>query len=254
MTVSGFAAAGAAAGRIGYNVSQTKTLMQNIEACYNSLGTTIQSEWETVQATLKSNWVGEDEQDFEDKLAKRISEMYTNTYNLCNNSLSTIFNLAKAWHEFQQKNKIEGSNVGSSSFGLEELQVSPKDSIVQAKIETIGDDVDRGLVNPSSASAITQSLEKFKTTLQSKITEMIDAISVNSAFFGEQAGSIKKYVEKVGDGMAEIITAIKDLYVALETLAGTSYTTASSDVAGKMDEGVSNIETSLGDLGDTRWV
>ena len=127
------------AGRTGYNVNQIKTLMDNIEECYNKLGTTVQSGWETVSSTLKQNWVGEDEQDFEGKLAERISNMYVNTYNLANNSLITIYDLAKAWYDFQKKNKLEGgtSIAVDSSFGLEQKALTQNEEKINVNAKNI---------------------------------------------------------------------------------------------------------------------
>lgn len=243
------------AGRTGYNVTQTKTLMENIEECYNNLGTTVQSGWESLSTTLKTNWVGEDEQDFEAKLAERISNMYVNTYNLANNSLTTIYDLAKAWYDFQAKNKLEGggATAGDSSFGLEQIQLTQNDKIVEAKIESIADDVDRGLVNDGSSAAVKTALEEYKTSVQTKINEMIDAVTVDSAFFGEQVTSIKNFVNKVGTAMGEVVSAIKDMYDALDTLADSSYTSSSTEVTSQMESASSNIESSLSDLGSSRW-
>lgn len=243
------------AGRTGYNVNQIKTLMDNIEECYNKLGTTVQTGWETVSSTLKQNWVGEDEQDFEGKLAERISNMYVNTYNLANGSLSTIYELAKAWYDFQKKNKLEGGTAMAvdSSFGLEQKTLTQNDKIVEAKIQTIGDDVDRGLVSDGSTAAIKSALEDYKTSMQTKINEMIDSVTVDTAFYGEQSTSIKGFVDKVGLAMGEVVSAIKDMYDALDIIADSSYSTAASDVASQMKDAAGNVESSLSDLGKSRW-
>ena len=240
--------------RTGYNVSQIKTLMENIEECYNNLGTTVQNGWEPVKTALKANWVGEDEQDYESGLADRISSMYVSTYNLAQNALGIIYNLADSWYKFQQGNKIFGTAATDSTFGLEQITLTQNDKVVEATIESIGDDVDRGLVSESSAGTIKEALSTYKTSVQSKIAEMIDSITVDTAFYGEQSTSIKSFVDKVGTAMGEVVTAIKDLNDAVDQLADSQYSTASTTFTGDIDTAKSNVESELeSGLGDTRW-
>lgn len=240
--------------RTGYNIARIKELMTNIEQCYNNLGSTIQTGWENMSATLRREWVGEDEQDFETKLGERISSMFVNTYDLANNSLTTIYDLAKAWYDFQNKNTLTGADaVGSVTFGLEPVTLTKNDKIINVVLTTIGDDVDRGLVNGNSAEVIKQALVDYKASIQSKINEMIESVTVDTAFFGSQSYNIKWFVEQVGTAMGEVLSAIKDMHDALDVLANSSYTKASESVGGNIYNAGHTLNSSLNDLGESRW-
>jgi len=244
------------AGRTGYNVTKTKELMGNIEECYNNLTSLVQTGWENVQTTLQSNWVGEDEQDYEVKLAARISELFVSTHGFAQNAVTSLYDLAKGWYDFQQANKLDqGPTGGESSFGLEAIQLTKNEKIVEAKLITITDDMDRGLVNDASAENIRAALENYKTSIRSQINEMMDAVTVDSAFFGEQATSIKAFVSKVGSAMGEVITALKDMYDRLDELANANYSKSSEEATNTFGESgnVKTIESDLSTLESARW-
>ena len=179
--------------------------------------------------------------------------MYKSTYELAKKAIGDIFELANSWNEFQKTNILEGAEVGGiNEFDLEEVTLTANDTILEFKSEDIGDDVDRGLVNSGSSNAIKNALEDYKTTIQTKINEMINAVPVDTAFFGDQASSIKTYIDEVGTGMGEVVTAVKDLYDALDQLADSNYTNASETVTTEVDKATQSINSSLEGMG-TRW-
>ena len=91
---------------IGYNVKRANELMESIAQAYKDLGIYTKEQWDGVLYILQGQWIGEDEQDFEKRLADRICTLYLNASELANNSIETIAGLAQAWHDFQQKNTI----------------------------------------------------------------------------------------------------------------------------------------------------
>lgn len=247
---------------IGYNVNKANELMDNIAKAYENMGIYTREQWEGVYKTLQANWIGEDEQDFETKLAQRICDLYINAYNLAQSSIDTIDGLITAWHEFQQKNTLNGKEsagkksflwFGGNKFGSDKPTIRKIDDIVKEHLVALDNNTDRGLQAADSKAKIQSSIDTFVGQIKSKTNDLFDEIQTNQAFFGEQTTTIKNYITKVGDAIAEVTIAIKDMYTALDQLTGSSYTKATEDVSSQFTEANSKVDQSLNDLGQTRW-
>ena len=252
---------------IGYNVNKAKDLMENIARAYENMGIYTKEQWEGVYRTLQTHWVGEDEQDFETKLAARICNLYLNAYNLAQSSIDTIIGLVNAWHEFQKKNTLDGSAsagnkgfgglgwgiLGANQFSIEAPQIRKIEDIVQPHLVSLTNDTNRGLKDASSKATIQTAVDTFVAQIKAQTAALFDEIQTNQAFFGEQTNTIKSYITKVGDAIAEVTIAIKDMYSALDQLVGTSYTSAQSDIQNQFTQASTSVEQSLTDLGSTRW-
>ena len=239
---------------IGYNVKQANELMDNIAEAYKNLGIYTREQWNGVVDALQANWVGEDEQDFEQKLADRICNLYLNASNLAEGCVNTIAGLAQAWYDFQSRNTLDGeSAIGKSKINIDIPKIKKDDQIVKAKIKTISNNEDRGLRDASSKANIQEAVNTFVGQIKAKTDGLFQEIDANAAFFGDQTANIKSYVEKVGSAIAEVTIAVKDMHEALEKLANSSYTTASSDIKEQFTQASSNVESSLNDLGNSRW-
>ena len=247
---------------IGYNVDKANTLMAQIASAYDSLGKTIGDNWSTVSASLRDNWIGEDELYYEENVVDRINKMYQNAYNLANIAVGTIEAIATAWWDFQKKNIFDDPNNkdGISSMGEIKLNVptiTKNESILTFTSITIDNTTDRGLKSASSAATIKGTIENFVEKVKTTMSNLID-LDVANAFFGEQTEKIKQYLEHVANAMVEVTLAIKDLYNALDSLAKSRYTEQSSSVstfAGDemktVDAKINDKETGVGS--DTRW-
>ena len=237
----------------GYNKKQAEEVMEKIVKGYQELGSTIENEWPSVVKTLQDEWIGEDEQDYETKLAEKINTLYANAHALVQSACETITGLTTSWHEFQLQNTVDGSVTSSRGEGVAEMPTIPSgDQIVKAKEKTFGANDDRGLKQDSSASTIKTSVETYVNAIKSKSNGLYSEITTEKAFFGEQTSSINQYIVKVGDAIAEITVAIKDLYDALDRLAGTKYVESSSTVSQTFGENANTIEQSVSDL-EGRW-
>ena len=239
---------------IGYNVKQANELMDNIADAYKDLGIYTREQWNGVVDALQANWVGEDEQDFEQKLADRICNLYLNASNLAEGCINTIAGLSQAWYDFQSRNTLDGeSAIGKSKINIDIPKIKKDDQIVKAKIKTISNNEDRGLRDASSKANIQEAVNTFVGQIKQKTDGLFQEIDSNTAFFGDQTANIKSYIEKVGSAIAEVTIAVKDMNEALEKLANSSYTTASADIKEELTKASSNVETSLNDLGNSRW-
>lgn len=239
---------------IGYNVKQANELMENIADAYKNLGIYTKDQWEGVTDTLQNNWVGEDQQDYEKRLAERICQLYINSYELVNGCVNTIAGLAQAWYDFQQKNTLSGEQAeGKGKINIDIPKIKKDEEIVKSKPKSISNNDDRGLKDASSKTTIQGAVDNFVNQVKQKTQGLFGEIEANNAFFGDQTSIIKTYIEKVGAAVGEVTVAVKDMYEALDKLASTSYTSAVESISNEFTTASSNVETSLNDLGSSRW-
>lgn len=242
-------------GRIGFNVKKTNDLMANVAKAYNDLGIYTQEQWQPLITVLQNNWIGEDEQDFEKELAKRICTLYTNAYDLVNSCVNTLAGLAQAWYDFQQKNTLSGAAAESrGAIDIDIPSITKVDPIVEPKTKEFSNDTDRGLSSSSSKTSIQQAVETFVNDIKKETSGLFEAIQVNNAFFGGQTSTIKTYVEKVGVAVGEVTVAVRDMYEKLDQLASTNYNTATTDINTQMGTSTTEVETRVNDLGNSKWV
>ena len=117
----------------------------------------------------------------------------------------------------------------------------------------IAADADRGLQSATSGSTIQFSMSQFIGDIRTKTNGLFEEIQTNNAFFGEQTQTIKAYVEKVGYAIGEVTVAVKDMYDELSRLAFSSYTSATENVSTQFNEISGQVESSLDELGQSRW-
>lgn len=248
---------------IGYNVKQANELMEKIAEAYKNLGIYTPQQWQGVSRTLQDNWVGEDEQDFEAKLADRICNLYNNAYNLVQSSLDTIEGLVNAWFEFQQKNTLSGDSStgnpggwlgwGGNKFGVDKPTIKKNEKIIEPKLIQLTNETDRGLQAADSKAKIQDSINTFVNDIKKQTATLFEEIQTNQAFFGDQTTTIKSYIDKVGDAVGEVTVAVKDMYTALDQLAGSSYSSTVESISEQFNQASGNVDTSLNDLGNSRW-
>ena len=241
---------------IGYNIKKVEELMGEMATAYKDYGSFINQQWAQVQNTLRTNWIGEDELDYEKRLVERLCNLYANSYELAKTSIDVLADLAKAWYDFQKNNSITGeaiANVGN--FSITKPTITKNEKIIEFVTKTIGPEEDRGLKDASSATTIQESLSSFVKGLKMMASQKFNlSNSSNAAFFGEQASAITKYVNKVGIAIGEVNIAINDMYTAIATLAGSQYTTSSSTAADAAAGFSTQLDGSLAEMDKgTRW-
>ena len=89
---------------VGYNVQKASDLMQALATKYAGLDQTIVSEYKKVSATLRENWVGEDEQHYEQYLANKFNYLYAQSGKLVEVAVQNIYATTQSWIEFQREN------------------------------------------------------------------------------------------------------------------------------------------------------
>ena len=74
---------------IGYNVAEAQKLIDSIVATYNQMSTKIGEEWPSFTQTMQTEWVGPDEVNMQNVIAKRLIELHEN----CRNTVQQTDNI-----------------------------------------------------------------------------------------------------------------------------------------------------------------
>lgn len=220
---------------IGYNVAEAQKLIDSIVATYNQMSTKIGQEWPEFAKTMQTEWIGPDEVNMQNIIAKRLIELHENCRTTVQQTANNLVELEKNWRAFQIKNKIDG-NVDASS--IKELD-APSDLSSNIR-ETVNDNFsitfaegqNLGLANGvASATNIQAKASEFSTSVANYVKQIYNEIDANKAFFGEQQeAGIRAYLDKIGTGLGQYLTCFKDLNDALTNLAGKSYSQSAGEV------------------------
>ena len=246
------------AGAIGYNVANAKKLADDVVDIHTQLKQTITSEWDALLSIMEREWVGEDEQNFEDIFSKRICTLYVNSYNLTKSCAEDILRLINSWSTFQHNNVLSSSSNGGGMASIVEVNIPAltDEEIVKPNSFEIAETDTRGLMSANSYSTIMEAVTTYVNAIKQKANDLFESINSSTAFFGEQSAKITSYIKAYNDAVAEVNVAVKDLHDQLEEV-NTSYTTADSDVVSEMETGATKVETDtqseLDSLGDVRW-
>ena len=240
---------------VGYNLAEAQKVINKVLENYNNLDKTIVSNWENLKSLLRREWIGYDEEDFEKKFAKRLIDLSTATSAVANSSMETIFQLAKAWHEFQSRNTLDGSKITTDAFKLDVSKTSPRasDSISAGGLQ-IDASTTRGLKNGiQSARIIHDAVENFINNIKQKADSLANGISTERAFTGEQSSAVKNYLKKCTEATAAVATSVKDLEEALTTLLGSNYAKSIENVSNEFQSATSSLNSTISDVNSGRW-
>lgn len=240
---------------VGYNLQEAKNVISKVRDNYIQLDKSIVSGWEALKRKLRSEWIGYDEEDFEKKFAQRLIELSVAASEMTNNSMQTIYNLAKAWHDFQAQNTLDGGKLEIESFNLEFEPTSPRNSeSIPAGGLTLSDGTTRGLKNgTASAGTLQEAVSSFVNNIRQKAENLANSISTERAFSGEQSTAIKNYLKKCGEVSAAIATSVDDLNTAIDTLLRGNYAASMEKVSEEFESATSSLNSTLNDISSGRW-
>ena len=240
---------------IGYNLREAQKVLDKIYQDYNSLDKTIVSSWEQLKRLLRREWIGYDEEDYEKKFAKRLIDLSSTTSEMANSSMETIYNLAKAWHDFQSHNTLDGSEINVEPFKLEYTKTSPREegSISSGGLQ-IDESTTKGLKNgQGSASVVHDAVNTFIKTIVQKANALSSSIKTERAFSGEQASAINAYLKKCSETTAALATSVDDLDQALDNLLSGNYGASVESVNQEFTSATSSLNDTLNNTDGSRW-
>ena len=252
---------------IGYNISHAKLLMKEIKNLYKNFGTTITDSFGTMTKTLDTYWVGEDEQSYCIELAKKVSKLYYNAYDTAEKGIDIIYKLMVSWHDFQTNNllKSDGTKVQlSSDIQITNISESDKEKITDLKPEsetgyvkytthTLSIGVRRGIVDGKSATC-KKALADFVDEIKKVTTTFKNTIEIKAgrAFFGQYTSKVEEALYNVALLMESIITAVNDMYEAIDQLTTTNYGESVTEAESAMSNVSSSATSSQSNITD-KW-
>lgn len=249
---------------LGYNPKAAVDLMETIVKHYNDLGTRLSADWVSVKNSLRTEWVGGDEQSFEREFVKKLCGLYVQSYDLTSNCVKNIKIVLDNYIETQKNNLLDGAETNTLTYdtALTALQnqaveiaaaVARNDNVITFSEITFADNAARGLRNATSKANIQGKISEFVEGIKNQVTGLTSSINVTSAFYGDAGTQIEKYVLTVNDAVKVVSTAVQDLNDALEKLAGTNYIELSDSISSNLSQASNNISSSVDQTVKSRW-
>lgn len=234
---------------IGYNVKNIQTLVDTIEESKETIKGAMSNGWDSVITTMQANWVGTDEQSYEDQLAKRINGLYESCLTAIDGVITNIGEIGRTWTTFSAGNIIEGAQTFDTESNLrskvESLIQSAKEKlrsafsnkeVVQMRKVSIGDATSVGLKSAQAGDTIEKEIATYVSNVRSAIGDLYSSLEIKTAFLGEQQSSaISKYLTEIGKSIADLATCVKTMVQHLNTLTANIVSQeqkAATDVSG----------------------
>lgn len=248
---------------IGYNIDKINDLQEQIIEAGRSATKELISEFGTLKAVLRANWVGYDEQDFEKKMVGRINTLSLEIKKMVWSSVGVIRDLGYSWADFQDSNILKENSDATLGMAQQlKEKITNYDevadiiwnlSVTHEPLE-FDSSTDFGLKATNSAETMAQAVRDFVSNVKSHVETFFDEVDSTHAFFGDQQTlGISGYIARVKEAVAEVQSAVHDYFESMKILAGTSYTKADEEVKTGFSETNLMVENVIEDLGSTRW-
>ena len=241
----------------GYNPEAVNKVMTEMANAYSMAVKKVRETFdESLKPVLRAQWIGPDEQDFEMNLIKRINTMFMSSQELTKNAIQTIRSLAISWADFQNKNKIDGSN-SNIVFNVESLLIdivptTPEPIVFQQRMFSANDNL--GLAGSDSRTVMGLSLGTFVAVSRREINNLFETITFNKAFFGDQLSSLDKFKTSLSEALGTINTSVKDFNDAMDSLVDTNYSQSDATVTESMSSFASDLDASVAEsTSGSRW-
>ncbi len=234
---------------LGYNVKKINELITKIGSNCTDIRNAMQSGWPEVQNVLQTEWVGADEQSFEQKLVERVVELWQSIQKNCNIFMQNLQSTGESWVKFQASNLLDGATVTEGAAAVKYEAIEVGDPEVALKQVTFSEDMDLGLQSGvGSADKILTSIKDYITNVYNNTKNLFDEMDASTAFIGaEQSAAVKKYIEEMGHSFALVTTCYRDLGDSMKELIA-AYEKQSQAVQTAVGENAPTIDT-----GGNQW-
>ena len=249
---------------LGYSPSNAVNLIKKIVAHYSAIGTTITDSWPTLRDSLRTEWIGGDQQSYENEFVKKICGLYVTSYELTKNCVNNIKVVLDNYIEVQKQNLLEGAekdatqydatlNSLSNTAGDAIAELAKNEAIITFTAKSFDDDTARGLKSSNSAEILKLSVKDYVDAVVLKVDSLTESINVKSAFFGESGGKLESYIIAVKDAVKTVTTAVKDLNDALNKMAGSNYTTMTGNMEQQLGTATTEVASEVESNVQSRW-
>lgn len=232
----------------GYNVNEINELMNTMNDAFLKVGEAMAEGWPEVVNVMQTQWVGIDEQNFEDKLAKRFVELYNNCQVVVETSFKNIVAFAQAWEDMQNNNRLEGGDNMVMTWSIQAPAVNLYDiaSIVKKNERAFTANMNMGLLDAqSSATTILTRINMYTDSVKNRIQALFGRVDTSGAFLDStQSQAIQDYISQVGETLKALNTDVDDMTQNLAVLAGSSYENLVQEVANAANTAKNNMSSS----------
>ena len=198
-------------GFTGFNVQGVDEVLNNLKKSYDTLGEKMATPWPALQQAMQDNWVGPDEQSYEERFAKDVCNLYVACKEVIQTLINNITKLGQSWEEFQKNNIIDGAErharngIIASAITLDDKSIT---DVVKLKENHGSFSENRGLVNgDSSYYMINNAIDEYVTGVKTEVNSLYQGIVSGKGFLGGgQAQEIDAYITRIG--VAETIRVV----------------------------------------------
>ena len=222
-------------GFTGFNVHEVDEVLRSLKNSYDTLGDKMATPWPALQQAMQDNWVGPDEQSYEERFAKDVCNLYIACKDVIQTLITNIAKLGQSWEEFQKNNIIDGAETheryGLISYGVK-LDDNSISDVVKLKVDNGNYKENRGLVNgDSSYNIINNAIDTYVNDVKNEVNTLYQGIVSGKAFLGGgQAQEIDGYITRIGVAVGALSTSHDAIRAALQQLL-INYRTQAQNVA-----------------------
>lgn len=234
---------------LGYNVSKIQELLEKMVNSRGEVKSAMQNGWNNMKGVLRTQWIGADEQSFENKLAQRLIELYDNVQDNTFIFVQNVGNLGKSWIEFQKNNIIEGGGANENPVSLQIPDLSKDQLQLDLTKIDLTNATDLGLKEgKASAERITSAVQDYVKEVYTKTEQAYSNMDSTAAFLGdEQKTQINKYLSDMGTALAKVTSCVKDLNDAMTQLVA-NYTLQQQNIVESSSKKVDNLVDNEGSM------
>lgn len=232
-------------GDVSFNLSKAKQITEDIDNAVDDIKKTIEVEWENLQTKFRSNWVGEDEDAFENELLKNITGMFQNVDTVARSTGSFIVNVANAFAEFSSN--IAQNFGGAAVNKLSEYTTSARNLDISKVVQSFSEATQRGLVAEKSEEKLIEALTEFCNNVSNKIKDVYSKMEPGEILVSnmDRQNSIKKFLDSIGQS-SSTLTGMLDSFKK-ETIPNlvAAYRKQHETISSQIDTEQTNIESEI---------
>lgn len=236
---------------IGYNQSQVVEVVENMKGALSSLKTAMQDNWPTMKSTFRANWVGEDEDGFEESFRQAIVAMYENCDRVSVNAIKFIVDVANNWAEWQSS---VSTQFGGSTVTQLELEIPQEDTLeISEDRQTFTQNVDRGLTDAGAEQNLVSSIDDYVNNVKASFENVYEGIQTSAAFIGsEQARAMDSFVHGLNESMRNILTMVDSFKTETIPELVRAYSEHQTQVANDASAAKNTIDESVSSIGSNQ--
>ncbi len=193
-------------GDVNYNLSAATKFAETIDSAVDEIKRTIETEWEALKSEFRIDWVGEDEDAFENELLKNVQTLFYNVNSVAGSSCSFIINAANALAEFTSN--ISQNFGGAVVSKLDDYIVKERTLDIVKDSQSFSETTQRGLVSDNSDQKLIEALTNFCDNVSKKIAEAYQQVDAGNSFVSnispDNAIGMKNFIESIGESSTKL--------------------------------------------------